>query len=239
MSAHTTSVRSESMLTDKQLERLRKKLIQEKNELKGTVETEENEITSRISLRDSVDELSTVDNHPADLATELHEREKDIAFEVHNEERLVGVNAALERIDSGTYGLCEKCGEEIPYDRLSAIPHTQFCIEHSEPKAVPTDRPIEETIILPPVDNSFSNREADDSLQDDEDSFRLVAQYGTSDTPADFEGDFDTYNDLYGDDTDAPFEELEGLHVSEVDYLGGQISKAYAEEARETDYLEE
>lgn len=226
------------MLNDKQIERLRKKLIQEKNELQGTAKAGENEILSRMSLRDTVDELSTVDNHPADLATELHEREKDLAFEAHNGERLEEVNAALERIEAGAYGICATCHEPIPYDRLSALPNTKYCIEHSEPKAVPTDRPIEEKVILPAVDNSFSNREADDNLQDDEDSFRLVAQYGTSDTPADFEGDFDTYNDLYGDDTDVPFEELEGLHVSEVDFLGGQISKAYAEEARKTDYLE-
>lgn len=226
------------MLNDKQIERLRKKLVQQKNELKATVQSGENEIVSRISLRDSVDELSTVDNHPADLATELHEREKDLAFEAHNEERIKEINAALERMEAGTYGLCKTCHESIPYDRLSAVPHTEYCVEHSEPKAVPTDRPIEETIILPPVDNSFSNREANDSLQDDEDSFRLIAQYGTSDTPADFDGDFDNYNDLYGDDADVPFEELEGLHVSEVDFLGGQISKEYAEEARKTDYLD-
>lgn len=226
------------MLNDKQIERLRKKLVQEKKELQATVKAGENEILSRTSLRDSVDELSTVDNHPADLATELHEREKDLAFEAHNGERLVEVNAALARIEDGTYGFCTTCLESIPYDRLIALPNTQYCIAHSEPKAVPTDRPIEETVILPPVDNSFANREANDSLHDDEDTFRLVAQYGTSDTPADFEGDFDTYNDLYSDDADVPFEELEGLHVSEVDFLGGQVSKAYAEEARKTDYLE-
>ena len=226
------------MVNEKQTERLKKKLVQEKNELKDSVQAGENGILSRSSLRDSVDELSTIDNHPADLATELHEREKDLAFEAHSEERLLEVNAALERIEEGTYGFCATCHEPIPYDRLSALPSTQYCIQHSEPKAVPTDRPIEETSILPPVDNSFSNREANDSLQDDEDSFRLVAQYGTSDTPADFEGDFDSYNDLYGDDTDVPFEELEGLHVSEVDFLGGQISKEYAERARQTDYLE-
>jgi RNA polymerase-binding protein DksA len=36
---------------------------------------------------------------------------------------------ALERIDSGTYGLCENCGQMIFRERLKAVPHARFCIE--------------------------------------------------------------------------------------------------------------
>ncbi|MGN7476821.1 TraR/DksA C4-type zinc finger protein [Solibacillus silvestris] len=227
------------MLTEKQQSKLKKMLIEQKNELIGDVNINENEILARASLRDATDELSTIDNHPADLATELYDREKDMALKVHSEDLLVQVNAAFERMENGTYGVCAKCHAEIPYDRLRAIPYTTFCIDHSEAKSVPADRPIEEENILPAVDNSFANRENDDELQDNEDSFQLVAQYGNSDTPSDFEGDYDHYNDLYKDkDGEDMYSALEILHLSKEDSLNGQISQQYADEARKYDYLE-
>lgn len=224
------------MLNEKKIATLKKMLIEDKISLHRTINGSENEILGSSSLRDATDELSTIDNHPADLATELYEREKDIALKTHNEDQLNQVTAALERMKAGTYGICTTCQKEIPYDRLKAIPYAESCIEHVEAKSVPTDRPVEEEVILPPVDNSFSNREENDQLQDDEDSFRIVAQYGSSDTPADFEGDFDDYNDLYSD-TDT-YSELDKLHVSEDVILNGQISQQYADEARKFDYLD-
>ncbi|MER2105942.1 MAG: TraR/DksA C4-type zinc finger protein [Solibacillus sp.] len=224
------------MLSQKQLTTLEKQLIALKNDMRGNADMRENEITAHDSLRDSVDELSTVDNHPADLATELYDREKDLALKVHNEDLLAQVNAALEKIGAGTYGVCAKCEEAIPYDRLRAIPYTAFCMKDTEAKNVPTDRPVEEDVLLPPVDNSFRNREAGDDLPDDEDTFQMVAQYGNSDTPADFEGDYADYNELYEEKgEDSPLDEL---HVSEHDALGGQISQDYADRARWDDYVE-
>lgn len=219
------------MLSEKQLAILKKMLIEQKTNLTN------NNDTLQGSLREATDELSTIDNHPADLATELYEREKDMALQVHNEDQLAQVNMALERMELGTYGTCATCHTQIPYDRLKAIPYTAFCIKHTEEKYIPSDRPIEEDTLLPPVDNSFSNREANDTLQDNEDSFQIVAQYGNSDTPADFEGDFDKYNDLYND-KDSMYSELDVLHVSDEDALHGQISRAYAEEAAKNDYVE-
>ncbi|WP_336046374.1 TraR/DksA C4-type zinc finger protein [Solibacillus ferritrahens] len=225
------------MLTEKQLAKLKKQLIEQKSELIG--DENENELLARASLRDSTDELSTVDNHPADLATELYDREKDMALKVHSDDLLVQVNAAFERMEHGTYGVCATCHAEIPYDRLRAIPYTTFCIDHSEAKSVPTDRPIEEELLHPAVDNSFSDREDHDELQDNEDSFQIVAQYGNSDTPADFEGDYDHYNDLYKDkDGEEMYSALEFLHVSKEDQLNGQISQKYADEASKYDYLD-
>lgn len=214
-------------------------LIEQKKELSGV--TDESEVNGKtpFSLRDATDELSTIDNHPADLATELYDREKDMALEMHSEDMKAQIDAALVRMENGTYGICAKCHENIPYDRLSAIPFTAFCIDHSEAKYVAADRPIEEELILPAVDNSFSGREAKDNLQDNEDSFQEVAQYGNSDTPADFEGDYAHYNDLYKDkDGEDMYSALEILHISKEEQLNGQISQQYADEARKYDYLE-
>ena len=226
------------MLSEKQQSKLKKMLIEQKKELIGDTNEGENEMTAQASLREATDELSTVDNHPADLGTELYEREKDMALKVHHDDLLAKVESALDRMDNDPYGVCAKCQTDIPYDRLRAIPYTEFCIEHSV-ATVPIDRPIEEDVILPPVDNSFSGRDENDDLQDNEDSFQIVAQYGNSDTPADFEGDFDHYNDLYKDkDGDDMYSDLDKLHVSQVDSLNGQVSQEYADEARKFDYLD-
>ncbi|RUL56566.1 molecular chaperone DnaK [Lysinibacillus antri] len=226
------------MLTENQKSTLKKMLLEQKESLVRDSDYDEKYL-ERGSLRDSVDELSTVDNHPADLGTELYEREKDMALKVHDEDELAKVNAALEKMDNGTYGVCEVCHEDIPYERLEALPFTAFCIEHTDAKSIPKDRPVEEQVILPPVDNSFSGRDDKDDIHDYEDTFQLVAKYGTSETPSDFEGDSDDYGDLYDDNEEiATNDEFESFHVSEVDQLQGQISKQEIEEARKYDYLE-
>ncbi|MFF5994933.1 TraR/DksA C4-type zinc finger protein [Lysinibacillus sp. KU-BSD001] len=227
-----------AILTEKQKTKLRHMLIERKNSAEGIIEKDD--LLDKGSLRDSVDELSTIDNHPADLATELYEREKDMALKAHNNDELAKVNAALQAMEDGTYGVCAKCQKDIPYDRLSAVPYTLFCIEHAEARSVPTDRPVEEQVILPPVDNSFAGRDDKDDIHDYEDSFQEVAHYGTSETPSDFEGDFDDYNDLYDDPEEIGMdEEIESLPISEIDELTGQVSRMEIERARQFDYLDE
>lgn len=226
-----------AILTDKQRSNLKKMLIEQKNSLKEFID--EDNLLDKGSLRDSVEELSTIDNHPADLGTELFEREKDMALKAHNEDELQKVDAALEAMENGTYGVCVTCGTDIPYDRLAAVPYTLFCIEHANAKAIPEDRPVEEQVILPPVDNSFAGRDDQDDIHDYEDTFQIVAQYGTSETPSDFEGDFDDYDDLYADPEEIGIdEEIESLPISEIDELTRQLSRREIEQARQDDYTE-
>lgn len=225
------------ILTEKQKAELKKMLIEQKDSLKEMID--DDDLLDKGSLRDSVDELSTIDNHPADLATELFEREKDMALKAHNDDELAKVDAALEAMENGTYGVCITCGTEIPYERLEALPYTLFCIEHTDAKGVPADRPVEEQVILPPVDNSFSGRDDQDDIHDYEDTFQIVAQYGTSETPSDLEGDFDDYNELYDDPEEVGMdEEIESMPISEIDELPGQVSRKEVESARKDDYVE-
>lgn len=44
-------------------------------------------------------------------------------------EEIKAINAALDRIEAGTYGECTRCGEEISKERLDVVPHTPFCKE--------------------------------------------------------------------------------------------------------------
>lgn len=79
---------------------------------------------------DSTGELSSFDQHPADIATETHEREVDATLAQSMELGLTEVQAARSRVDDGTYGRCEECGEPIPDERLEAQPTARFCVRH-------------------------------------------------------------------------------------------------------------
>lgn len=61
-------------------------------------------------------------NHPAEAAGALYEREVSLSFKAFLLLRLAEVNAALQRIHGGTYGLCELCGRPIARARLEAVP---------------------------------------------------------------------------------------------------------------------
>ena len=72
-------------------------------------------------------EVSAVPSHPADVAVEGVDEEVAIA---QNEERMLeDVESALDRIEDGTYGPCQDCGQEIRRERLNALPYALHCIE--------------------------------------------------------------------------------------------------------------
>jgi len=69
------------------------------------------------------------DNHLADTATETYDRELDYTLEENSENVLKEIEAALERIDGGEYGICTNCGREIAIERLEARPWATLCID--------------------------------------------------------------------------------------------------------------
>jgi RNA polymerase-binding transcription factor DksA len=79
---------------------------------------------------ESTGELSHLDQHAADVASETFEREKDFSILEQVEAELADVERALHRLDDGTYGSCEACGTAIGDERLEAQPATRFCIAH-------------------------------------------------------------------------------------------------------------
>ena len=79
---------------------------------------------------DSTSELSHLAQHAADIGTETFEREKDFSILEQVEAELADVDRALRRLDDGTYGKCEACGNPIGDDRLEAMPAARFCVAH-------------------------------------------------------------------------------------------------------------
>jgi DnaK suppressor protein len=77
----------------------------------------------------SVDASGGYDEDLADVASDAFEREKGMAIENSVQEMLEQVEEALGRIEEGTYGVCEVCGQPIHPDRLRALPYARLCID--------------------------------------------------------------------------------------------------------------
>lgn len=70
-----------------------------------------------------------VGQHYADDGTNTFLRERNLALRGNAADLLAQVEAALRRLDEGTYGICQNCGREINPERLEALPYTAYCIE--------------------------------------------------------------------------------------------------------------
>jgi RNA polymerase-binding protein DksA len=112
----------------KDVEKFRALLETERARLEAELQEIENR-TARISESERANELGTWEDHPADLASETFEREKDLAIGESVEALLNQVLIALEKIDRGTYGVCDACGRPIKKARLQALPFATLCLE--------------------------------------------------------------------------------------------------------------
>jgi len=98
------------------LERARKQLIEELEQLKSTVRpADERREGSPFGKRE-------------EEATESFELEKRLTLEKRIRERLAEVEHALQKFEDGTYGLCDSCGQPIDPARLEALPQASLCL---------------------------------------------------------------------------------------------------------------
>ncbi|MFL5955150.1 MAG: TraR/DksA family transcriptional regulator [Gaiellaceae bacterium] len=110
-------------------ERYRKRLKEERARLERAVGFLERENPGTIA--EELGEITdgAVDNHLGDTATATFDRELDEGLEEGAHQTLDEIDAALKRIDDGTYGICEVCGKPIGAERLEAIPWVRLCID--------------------------------------------------------------------------------------------------------------
>ena len=129
----------------------RKKLMAKKQELEELINSKRE--TFSIPLMEASDELSFYDQHPADVASDLWEREKDAGILELLELELEKVDQALARHDSGQYGICELCGQAIEAQRLDTLVNTTRCAKCA--------RSVEENAQVSPeiiADHSMADR---------------------------------------------------------------------------------
>ncbi|MBD0347738.1 MAG: TraR/DksA C4-type zinc finger protein [Thermoleophilia bacterium] len=110
-------------------DRFREVLVAERDRVQRAIDYLHHENSG--SLEEGTGELvsGSADNHMGDLATETFDRELDYTLEDNAETVLAEIDAALRRIENGTYGTCQMCGRPIDPDRLEARPWATLCID--------------------------------------------------------------------------------------------------------------
>jgi RNA polymerase-binding transcription factor DksA len=109
----------------------RKRLQSEQERVQGLIQELREEGLDQ-GEADQVGDLSHLPQHEADEGSELFEREKDIAILEQLERELAEIEAALQRLDQGTYGIDEITGEPIAPERLEAYPIARTNIESAD-----------------------------------------------------------------------------------------------------------
>ena len=109
-------------------ERFRTALLDERKRIEGAIDYLHRETPG--SLEDETEEvLGGSDNHLGDAAAGTLDREIDYTLEEHSEQVMAQIDAALTRIEDGTFGKCTNCGKPIPEERLEARPWASLCID--------------------------------------------------------------------------------------------------------------
>lgn len=110
------------------LDRFRTALLDERTRIEDAIEYLHRENPG--TLEDETEEMiGGSDNHLGDAAAGTLDREIDYTLEGHSEQVLEQIEAALGRIDAGTFGTCTNCGRAIAEERLEARPWATLCIE--------------------------------------------------------------------------------------------------------------
>ena len=105
------------------IQKIKQKLIKERDEL--IKKLKENQTDEFKKLNDDIG-----DNF--DKASQNISMETMLTFSDLDKKKLEDIEYAIKKIENGTYGYCEECGEEIPIERLEFLPFAKYCIECQE-----------------------------------------------------------------------------------------------------------
>lgn len=116
-------------LTKKDISQLRELLIQNLKIIEGDVSMMEEDMNSS---RQSSGSFSKIPTHPSDIGGDNFEQ--DFTYERIEAEgiEIEEIRQALDKMEEGSYGACEKCGSNIRKQRLKAIPYCKYCISCQE-----------------------------------------------------------------------------------------------------------
>jgi DnaK suppressor protein len=109
--------------TETELVKVRKELEAEVAGLRADISRAESQIAERLS-----DAVGDAGDDQADAGAKTFEREHELAMTQNARDLLAQNEQALARIDAGTYGVCESCGQPIGKARLQAFPRATLCV---------------------------------------------------------------------------------------------------------------
>ena len=160
----TSSTRTKkSRLTAATIEHFRQMLLQKRREIVSNVNEMKDEALKQSRL-DASGDLSSMPIHMADIGTDNYEQEFALGLMDSERKLLNEIDSALQRIEAGTYGICEGTGKPIPKARLEAQPWARYCVEYARMLEQGLVRENEQSISEPPESESEDESEAEASL---------------------------------------------------------------------------
>ena len=84
------------------------------------------------SQREAAGDLSAYSLHMADMATDNYDREFALNLADNEQKVIHRIDAAIEKIDSNTFGVCELCAKKIAKARLKVVPYAELCVPCQE-----------------------------------------------------------------------------------------------------------
>ena len=104
-------------MTKEELEKVREELLAEKSKIEKELD----------KLKESLDFGNDIETSMEEESDESEEMGNYLGVKKTQDERLEQINKALEKISKGTYGICEKCGNEIEREVIAAYPESLLC----------------------------------------------------------------------------------------------------------------
>jgi RNA polymerase-binding protein DksA len=121
----------EGNLTTADIERFKQMLLGKRMEILANVNEMEDE-TLKKSRLDAAGDLSSMPIHMADIGSDNYEQEFTLGLMDSERKMLKEIDDALQRIEQGTYGICEGTGRQIQKARLEAQPWARYCVEYAQ-----------------------------------------------------------------------------------------------------------
>ena len=115
-------------MNKKTAEFYKKLLCEKRDELTGDI-THISEETLKKSQKDASGDISGYTFHMADVATDNYDREFSLGLASKERGVLMEINYALQKLQEGTFGLCESCKKPISKVRLKAVPYAKLCLK--------------------------------------------------------------------------------------------------------------
>ncbi len=206
-------------LSAEKLEHFRELLMDKRRDLVGDVDSMEAEALRKSRL-ESAGDLSSMPIHMADIGTDNFEQEFALGLMESERKLLVDITRALNKIDTGVYGICEGTGQAIPEARLEAVPWTRYCIQYQE---MVEKGLVEEGERLWEYEQQTVREETEENSDEiDED----IAKGGIDeDVSEDDEDDEDleeaekqeVFSEFFDQDDDEDEEELDGFEIFDED----------------------
>lgn len=109
------------------LERFKKRLEEEKDRLEEQIADYQRDLEEARLTESSSDRSPDPGN--AEASSMKLEYAKELSIEQNTLDLLSKANRALDRVEAGTYGICESCGKAIPVERLDVLPYSTLCVE--------------------------------------------------------------------------------------------------------------